>query len=139
MSRQRRSWTEKLQSDRAFEITIIDRPMPGWPAGTTMLIATPRIIDAYLREIREGSSVTTTRLRDDLVKEYGSQTTCALTSGIFLRIASEAALEAIAAGAPKKSVAPFWRMMERKAPLAKKLSCGPDEAARLRVAAGLTP
>ena len=139
MSRQRRSWTEKLQSDRAFEITIIDRPMPGWPAGTTMLIATPLIIDGYLREIPEGHAATTARMRDDLAKEYGTETTCALTSGIFLRIASEAALEAIAAGAPKKSVAPFWRMMERKAPLAKKLSCGPDEVARLRVAAGLTP
>ncbi len=32
MSRQRRSWTEKLQSDRPFEINVIDRPMPGWPA-----------------------------------------------------------------------------------------------------------
>lgn len=139
MAKPRPTWTQKLNSPRPHEVTTIDKPMPGWPAGTTMLIATPRIIDGYLRSIPEGHAVTTTRMREDLAKEYGAETTCALTAGIFLRIASEAALEAMAAGAPKASVAPFWRMVERKAPLAKKLSCGPDEVARLRVAEGLTP
>ena len=139
MAKPRPTWTQKLNSPRPHEVTTIDKPMPGWPAGTTMLIATPRIIDGYLRSIPEGHAVTTTQMREDLAKEYGAETTCALTAGIFLRIASEAALEAMAAGAPKASVAPFWRMVERKAPLAKKLSCGPDEVARLRVAEGLTP
>ncbi len=139
MSRQRRSWTEKLHSPRPHEVTTVDRPMPGWPAGTTMLIATPLIIDGYLREIPEGHAATTARMREYLATKYGTDVTCALTSGIFLRIASEAALEAMAAGAPRESVAPFWRMVERKSPLAKKLSCGPDEVARLRVAEGLTP
>ena len=139
MAKQRPTWRQKLQSTRPHEVIIIDRPMPGWPAGTTMLIATPLIIDGYLREIPEGHAVSTARMREELAKEYGSETTCALTSGIFLRIASEAALEAMAAGAPRESVAPFWRMVERKSPLAKKLSCGPDEVARLRVAEGLTP
>ena len=139
MAKQRPTWRQKLQSTRPHEVITIDRPMPGWPAGTTMLIATPLIIDGYLREIPEGHAVSTARMREELAKEYGSDTTCALTSGIFLRIASEAALEAMAAGAPRESVAPFWRMVERRSPLAKKLSCGPDEVARLRVAEGLTP
>lgn len=139
MSRKQRSWTEKLHSTRPFEITVIDRPMPGWPAGTTMLIATPLIIDGYLRAIPLGVAVTPVKMREDLAKEYGAQMTCALTSGIFLRIASEAALEAMAAGAPREGVAPFWRMVERRSPLAKKLSCGPDEVARLREADGLAP
>ena len=139
MAKPRPTWRQKLQSTRPHEVIIIDRPMPGWPAGTTMLIATPLIIDGYLRGIPEGHAVSTGRMREELAKEYGSDTTCALTTGIFLRIASEAALEAMAAGAPRESVAPFWRMVERKSPLAKKLSCGPDEVARLRVAEGLTP
>lgn len=139
MSKAPRSWTEKLHSDRPFEITVVERPMPSWPAGTTMLIATPLIIDGYLRAIPAGVAVTPVKMRDDLAKEYGAQTTCALTSGIFLRIASEAALEAMAAGAPPKAIAPFWRVVERRSPLAKKLSCGPDEVARLRAAEGLTP
>ena len=139
MAKPRPTWTQKLNSPRPHEVTTIDRPMPGWPAGTTMLIATPLIIDGYLREIPEGHAVTTARMRGDLATKYGADMTCALTSGIFLRIASEAAIEAMASGAPKASVAPFWRMVERKAPLAKKLSCGPDEVARLRVAEGLTP
>jgi hypothetical protein len=139
MSRTRRSWTEKLQSDRPFEITVVDQPMLGWPAGTTMLIATPLIIDGYLRAIPSGMAVAPAKMRDDLAKEYGTQMTCALTAGIFLRIASEAALEAMAAGAVVTSVAPFWRVVERKSPLAKKLSCGPEEIARLRAAEGITP
>lgn len=139
MSRARRSWTEKLHSDRPFEITVIDRPMPGWPAGTTMLIATPLIIDGYLRAIPSGMAVSPAKMRDDLAKEYGTQVTCALTAGIFLRIASEAALEAMAAGAAPQAVAPFWRVVEKRSPLAKKLSCGPDAVARLRADEGLTP
>ena len=97
MSRQRRSWTEKLHSPRPHEVTTVERPMPGWPAGTTMLIATPLIIDGYLREIPEGHAVTTVRMRDDLATKYGADMTCALTSGIFFRIASEAALEVMEA------------------------------------------
>ena len=139
MAKPRPTWRQKLQSTRPHEVITVHRPMPGWPAGTTMLIATPLIIDGYLRGIPEGHAVSTGRMREELAKEYGSDTTCALTSGIFLRIASEAALEAMAAGAPRESVAPFWRMVERKSPLAKKLSCGPDEVARLRVAEGLSP
>jgi hypothetical protein len=84
-------------------------------------------------------AVAPAKMRDDLAKEYGTQMTCALTAGIFLRIASEAALEAMAAGAVVTSVAPFWRVVERKSPLAKKLSCGPEEIARLRAAEGITP
>ena len=142
MAKPRPTWTQKLNSPRPHEVTTIDKPMPGWPASDILYPTyeyAPRIIDGYLRSIPEGHAVTTTRMREDLAKEYGAETTCALTAGIFLRIASEAALEAMAAGAPKASVAPFWRMVERKAPLAKKLSCGPDEVARLRVAEGLTP
>ena len=139
MAKPRPTWRQKLQSTRPHEVITIDRPMPGWPAGTRMLIATPLIIDGYLRGIPEGHAASTARMREDLATKYGTDMTCALTSGIFLRIASEAALEALAAGAPKASVAPFWRMVERKSPLAKKLSCGPDEVARLRVAEGLTP
>jgi len=104
-----------------------------------MLIATPLMIDGYLRAIPAGVAVTPVKMREDLAKEYGAQMTCALTSGIFLRIASEAALEAMAAGAAPKAVAPFWRVVEKRSPLAKKLSCGPDEVARLRVSEGLTP
>ena len=42
------------------------------------------------------------------------------------RIAAEAALEEIAQGKSVADVTPFWRVIDEKSPVAKRLPCGPE-------------
>jgi hypothetical protein len=63
-------------------------------------------------------------MRKDLAAEYSAQYTCPITSGIFLRICTEHAYEEYQKGKPLKNITPFWRMIDSKAPVAKKLTFG---------------
>ena len=63
-----------------------------------MLIPTPKLIDAYIRQIPEGKAVDSQTLRKDLALQNGAEVTCPLTTGIFLRIVAEAAQEAYEMG-----------------------------------------
>lgn len=56
--------------------------------------------------------------------EFNAGYSCPITSGIFLRIVSELAYQQYQNGTPLKQITPFWRMIDKKGPLAKKLSFG---------------
>jgi hypothetical protein len=56
-----------------------------------------------------------------------------------LRIASEVAYQQYIDGKPLSKIAPFWRLVSTKSPLAKKLSCGPDFIKEQREKEGLKP
>ena len=90
-----------------------------------LLIPTPALIDAYIRQIPKGKIVDTKLLRQDLAAEYHAEVTCPLTTGIFLRIVAELALEKIKNGNAVENVTPFWRVVHPDSTIAKKLSCGP--------------
>ena len=97
-----------------------------------MLIATPATIAAYVETIPRGESRTMTRMREDLAEAHRADFTCPLTAGIFLRIASELAWEQHQQGKALSKITPFWRVVDLKSPLAKKLACGPDFISRQR-------
>lgn len=71
-------------------------------------------------------------LRLALAKDRGAEATCPLTTSIFLRIAAEAAWDEMEAGAALANITPFWRVVDPKSDLAKKLRCGPDWIAHQR-------
>lgn len=122
-----KSWTDKvLLDDKQPQVKRIDKKFADIPAGCSMLIATPRIIDNYLRTIPKGKAMTLQTMRNDLAREYNAEYTCPVTTGIFLRIVSEAAFEQLGQGKRISSVAPFWRLVDEKSPLAGKLSFGSD-------------
>jgi hypothetical protein len=120
-----KSWTEKVNdATKTHEVKVLHRDFSDMHVGDKMLIATPKMIDGYLRQIPKGKDVKLATLRKDLAMEIGADNTCPLTTGIFLRIAAEAAIEQINKGKPLNKVAPFWRVIDEKMPIAKKLSCG---------------
>lgn len=134
-----KTWTEKVNDPtKEYIVKKLDKAFADMPAGSKMLIATPRIIDAYVRHIRKGKSGTLAKMRKDLALEYGADYTCPVTSGIFLRIVSEAAHEQIEKGISLTKVTPFWRVIDENSPLNKKLSFGSEFVARLRKKEGLT-
>ncbi|NOS93323.1 MAG: hypothetical protein HOP30_15500 [Cyclobacteriaceae bacterium] len=105
-------------------IKKLEKDFADMPAGAKMLIATPMIIDEYIRHIPKGKSGSLATMRRDLANEYGAEYTCPVTSGIFLRIVSEAAHEQIEKRVALNKVAPFWRVIDSQSKLIKKLSFG---------------
>jgi hypothetical protein len=121
-----KTWADKLSADKKPEVKRTDKKFADIPEGGLMLIATPKIIDEYVRQIPKGKSVDLLTMRKDLAQEYRAEYTCPVTTGIFLRIVSEAAHEQLEKGASLNKVTPFWRVVNEKSSLAKKLSFGSD-------------
>jgi hypothetical protein len=75
-----------------------------------MIILTPAIINDFLKTIPKGKLATVNTIRDKFAREFNVDSTCPLTTGIFLQIAVGAAEEDLAAG--KKRIAPYWRVLK---------------------------
>ena len=137
MAYQRRSWHDKMKTGDTYEVKTVDKAFADIPEGAVMLIATPQIVDAYIRNIPEGMHTSLPQMRKDLAATYNAQYCCPITSGIFLRIVAEAAYEEYLQGKPVEDITPFWRMIDSKAPVAKKLTFGTDFVIRQRAREGL--
>jgi hypothetical protein len=136
----RKTWREKFDGAPAPHLKVLPRPFLGVPAGGKMLIASPLLVDGYIRAIPQGETRTVPQMRQDLARTHHADVTCPTSTGIFMRIVAETALEELAAGAPADWVAPFWRIVDPSDRLAAKLSCGPDGIVRLRrIGSGKSP
>lgn len=118
----------------APEVSELEKPFAGYPAGAKMLIPTPAVIKGYIEGIPLGQAKSVPEMRTDLAKKFDADMTCPLTTGIFTRIVAEAALDDLNEGQAVENVTPFWRIVDPKGPLAKKLSCGPEFVAERRTA-----
>ncbi|MFO0415481.1 MAG: hypothetical protein ACK50E_07485 [Bacteroidota bacterium] len=122
----RKSWVEKRDINKDPVVKKLDKDFADMHAGEKMLIATPLIVDNYIRQIQSGHQLSLGQMRKDLAAEYHADVTCPVTSGIFLRIVAEAAWEEYQAGKPIKNITPFWRIIDTRSSAAKKLSFGTD-------------
>ena len=107
---------------------------PKWEktfGGRRVLIATPLLVDAVIRKVKKGKLVTVNQIRERLAKNFKADSTCQITTGIFIRIVSEVAEEDLAMG--KKQVTPYWRVLREGGCLNEKYPGGVKaQAARLR-------
>ena len=116
---------EKLAAKKEIKKVVLDKPFGGVKAGETMFVATPQIVDAYIRSIPHGKTETIPEMRDALAAAESCSGTCPMSTSIFVRMVAEAALEDIADGKPVSEVSPFWRMITSKDKMAKKLNVDP--------------
>ena len=128
----RKTWTQKLDNGRDPKVVILPKPYCGVQAGSKLFVGTPRLVKQYIEAIPRGSSTTVAHMRDDLAAEFDADVTCPTSTGIFVRIVAEAALEDLAKGTPEKKITPFWRVVDENSPVATKLSCGPAFIQRMR-------
>jgi len=124
MRSSRTSWQAKL--DKVQEPKVVDGS-PRFPG--TMLIPTPRQIEALIREIPIGAVSTPKLMRAELAKRFGADTTCPLCTGIFIRISAEAAEEQRQQGA--EQITPYWRVVDQKGRHNPKLPGGVEGQDRL--------
>lgn len=120
----RKSWKEKYTTRKEPVVETVEGRFADIPAGATMLIATPRIVDEYIQQIPQGKTSDVKIMRKDLAATYHAEYTCPVTSGIFLRIVAEKAWEELQEGVPESKITPFWRMINPASATAKKLTFG---------------
>jgi len=117
----RKTWREKLEANQ--ERKVVENPR----GGGTLLIPRPLDVDTLVRRVERGRLVTVDQIRRRLAKDYGGDTTCPLCTGIFLRIAAEAAEEELASGATE--ITPYWRVVKTDGGLNQKFPGGVDTQA----------
>ena len=129
--RSRTSWRAKLEKAQEPKIVQIPPKMAARFGAGTMLIPRPLDVDALVRRIAKGKVATVRQLRERLARDCGASVTCPLTTGIFLRIAAEAAEEDRKLG--RKNITPYWRVVRDDGSLYDKFPGGARaQAARLR-------
>ena len=116
---------EKLAQKKDKKIVVLDHEFAGIKAGQRMFVATPQIVDRYIRSIPYGESRSIVRLRNELARRHRCDAACPMSTSIFIRISAEAALEELAQGAPVEDIAPFWRVLTSADKITKKLNVDP--------------
>lgn len=126
MATKRKSWISKRDKEQPPQVKVLDKDFAGMKAGQRMLIASPKIIDTYLRQLPAGRLIDPATMRQDLALTYGAEVTCPVTTGIFLRIVAEAAYEELEQGKALEEITPFWRAIGPKGKAADKLTFGKE-------------
>jgi alkylated DNA nucleotide flippase Atl1 len=121
----RKSWHEKM--NRPAKVVDIPPAMQKRMGPGKMLLPCPLDVDALIRTVRRGRLVTQSQIRETLAHAHQADVACPITTGIFVRIAAEAAEQDLRAG--KKRVTPYWRVVRDDGTLNEKLK---RQAARLR-------
>lgn len=128
------TWRQRYEAAKPAHVTSLGKAFAGIPAGATLLIPEPRLVERHVRRVRTGRTLEVATLRERMAREAGAQAACPVTTAIHLRIVAELALEALAGGEASTGVTPFWRVVAPDSPLASKLSCGPGFIRRQREA-----
>jgi hypothetical protein len=129
--RARKSWREKMNNPKLPKVVQLLPNMRSRFGEGEMLVPSPLDVEAAIRAVPTGSLITATEIREQLAAEYSVDTTCPLTTGIFIRLAAEAAEEEALAG--KAPATPYWRVVKEDGSLNPKFPGGvAQQAERLR-------
>jgi len=107
----RKSWREKLENPPQGLPKVVSGPAT-WEkrfGGRRVLVPTPLLVDSLIRKVKKGKLITVTQIRAQLAKDFKADSTCPLTTGIFIRIAAETAEEDLRNS--KKQITPYWRVI----------------------------
>jgi len=127
----RKSWREKMENPNLPKVVQVSGSARKRFGGRTLLVPHPRDVEAVLRTVRRGRVITVGEIREFLAGKFQTDSTCPLTTGIFIRIAAEAAEEEARAG--KAKITPYWRVVKDDGSLNPKFPGGVEaQAERLR-------
>jgi hypothetical protein len=127
----RKTWRDKMENPNLPKVVPIPPRMQARFGAGSMLIPSPREVEALIRGVGKGSVTTVSKIREELAAKYSADVTCPITTGIFVRIAAEAAEEEAAAG--KTRTTPYWRVVKDDGSLNPKFPGGAErQLERLR-------
>ncbi|HTQ58148.1 MAG TPA: MGMT family protein [Bryobacteraceae bacterium] len=127
----RKTWREKMNNPNLPKVVPVLPQMRKRYGQGTMLVPSPKEVDAFMRTVAKGQVATLTQIREFLAARYAVDVTCPLTTGIFVHIAAEVAEEDAMAG--KRRITPYWRIVKDDGSLNPKFPGGvARQAERLR-------
>ena len=107
----KRSWKEKLQDVKDFpRIAPIPEKIRHKWGKVNLVIPSPLEVNALMEQIPPGKLTTIGCIREFLARSHGVEMACPLTTGIFVRIAAEAAMESEKEGHAETT--PWWRTLQ---------------------------
>lgn len=128
---------EKLEKDQGLpKIVNISSKMEKRFGKGKMLIPKPLDVDALIRKVKKGELVTQSHIREKLAKDFKTNVTCPITTGIFIRIVAEAAEEDLNSG--KKQITPYWRVIRDDGNLNERFPGGVEAQAKYLKKEGYT-
>ncbi len=110
-------------------VKILDKGFSDISAGEKMLIPSPEKIADFIFNIPKGSYVSIKELRRGLALKAGADNTCPVTTKIFLRMAIEQHKDDV--------TFPYWRVVNEKHPVVKKLNLDENKIKKRRVDEGI--
>lgn len=116
-----KTWSNRFASKRYPKRVTLDADFAGIPAGSTLFVGTPQILQTYIHKIPIGETRTIQRLRRDIARANHCAAMCPVSTAIFLRILAEAAWDDLHAGKGAHEITPFWRVIEPGSVIARKL------------------
>ncbi len=123
------SWRAKLQKPGLPKLVPVPDGMAKRLGHGLMVIPTALQVDAMIRKIPRGQIGTLREIRKRLARWYNVDVACPLVTGIFLRIAAEAAEEDRQAG--RSEITPYWRVVGEDGSLNAKFPGGAEQQAQL--------
>ena len=105
--------TQRLHRAKASKRVILQSDFAGIRAGSSMFVATPKIVDDFVNQLPVGRFISMPELRADLAIENDCDATCPVSTAIFLRVVAEAALEQLEAGPRSKTSRRFGGLWHR--------------------------
>jgi len=127
MVKTRKSWRAKLEKEQEPRVVDVPPKMAKRFGTGKMLIATPLLVDALIRKVEKGKLVTIRQLRERLAKDFKVDSTCPLTTGIFVRIVAETAEEDLRMG--RSDITSYWRVIRDDGSLNEKFPGGVEAQA----------
>ncbi len=117
------TWRAKLEQRHPGHGKVVTAPprMASGRVDASMLIPSPRKVDALVRRVPKRSVALIADMRARLARDAGAELACPLTTGIFLKLVAEtseedrAAAAASGSGAADSSAhqpAPYWRLLK---------------------------
>jgi hypothetical protein len=126
----RTPWREKLENKQEAKLVEIPPRMQKRFGTGIMLIPAPIEVDSVMRSVPRGKLVTQSEIRSKLARDSNAKVACPMTTGIFVRIAAEAAEEDRRSG--KSRITPYWRVIRDDGSLNEKFPGGVElQAAHL--------
>jgi hypothetical protein len=119
------TWAERLAEPDDIDIRPVPEGRRSMNPGEPMLYPSPHMINAAIRAIPAGETVTVKELKAHLAEQHNAHYVCPVTTTNSLRIVAEAANESRGNGVPLAEVTPVWRALEPRASALRNLSFDP--------------
>lgn len=115
------------------EIHILDKAKCGLLAGQKMLIPTLTDIEEALVKLTPGAVTSGVAFRALVAEPFGADGCCTFATNKALRVITEAACARLSNGESPVDVLPFWRVIDSKSTIAKRLQLDAERLDALRL------